>query len=76
MIKIYCIKNEHDGYLFRDLVLDECYDAEIMSNKTHYRITLKEPHDEFKNTAFPMSWFVTQAEWRQKQIDSVLEEEQ
>jgi hypothetical protein len=76
MIKVYCIKNEHDGYLFRDLVLDECYDAEIMSNNTHYKITLKEEHCEFRTTAYPIKWFVTQAEWREKQMNSVLEEEQ
>jgi hypothetical protein len=31
--------------------IGECYDAEVMTNKERYKITLKEPHYEFTNTA-------------------------
>jgi hypothetical protein len=76
MIKVYCIKNEHDDYIFKDLQIGESYDAELMSNKIDYRITLKEPHCEFRTTAYPITWFITQGEWREKQMGSIIDEEQ
>jgi hypothetical protein len=76
MIKVYCIKNEHDDYIFKNLQIGESYDAELMSNKIDYRITLKEKHCEFRKTDYPITWFITQVEWREKQMCSIIDEEQ
>ena len=77
MFKVFCINNEYEGYIFQDLKIGEMYDAEILGNTDiYYKIYQECPDDpDFKYNVHYKHLFITLAKWRDRQINSILNDE-
>jgi hypothetical protein len=68
MTKLVCISKKIGQTYFLHLTIDKIYEGKLIYN--HYQII----DDNNENTLYPEKNFITLAEWRNKQINSILDD--
>ena len=76
IFKLICLNNETEGYIYSDLKIGACYDAKLTSNRSQH-FFLVQTWDEECVGGWQYHYrhlFCSLAEWRDKQINSILED--
>ena len=76
MFKLICIQNDIDGYIFNDIKIGNMYDGdEIGVTSDYYKIYNDTGDPDMKYNVHLKSFFLHLSQWREKQIDSILNDE-
>lgn len=77
MFKLICIENNLDGYIFSDIEIGNMYDGEEFDRTDrYYKIYNNTGEPDMKYNVHLKSFFLRVAEWRERQIDSILKDEE
>lgn len=76
MFKLICIENNLDGYIFSDIKIGNMYDGEEFDHTDRYYKIYNDTGDPgIKYNVHLKSFFLHLSQWRDRQIDSILNDE-